>query len=372
VRNEDSLATAQDDRKSLPDWEFLGRKVLVVSTFRPNQDGIARYTDHLLEGLAPSGRRFTRLGIASGGGDRVRLLAGALRPLWILAHARDADDILIMYIPTYFQRGGFGSRLASLLSLWTVSRVRRTTFVIHEPDVVAAPTASRRETIEFAVLERVRRLLWGRGTAVVFHTEWERQRFERRFPGHGRRTERLVSHGASFTSSVAAVSVVQARDRLGLPHDRAIVLMIGFISPHKRFERGVEAVTRAARQDLDLYIVGSPISDWPEVTRCVEELRAMAATASGVHLREQFVSDEEFDMWIRASDAVLVPYGEASSSGVVPRAQLLGTTVIASGAGGIAEQLTGADTRFADDGELLDAIRAVPAHDAQGAKAPAP
>jgi glycosyltransferase involved in cell wall biosynthesis len=346
------------------EWDFLRHRVLVVSTYRPNEDGIARYTEQLLDALGPSGRRFVRLGIAPGGGDRVRFMAGWLRPLKLLADIRDVDDVVVMYIPTYFQAGHPASRIASLLSLWLVSRLRPTTFVIHETDLQGDPPVGRRHSIESRILERARRLLWAR-PALVFHTEYERRRFAERYPGRAGRVERLVDHGAAFTTTVE-ISKQRARAKLGLSGDRAIVLMIGFFSPHKRFELGIKAVAQAGRDDLELHIVGSPISDWPEVQRCVEELRDGARRTPHVHLHERFVSDDEFDLWIRAADTVLVPYENASSSGVVARAQLLGTALITSGAGGIAEQLTDSDTRFSSDAELLAAIRAIPAPAAAG------
>jgi glycosyltransferase involved in cell wall biosynthesis len=351
----------QSNEEPLPDWSFLGRRVLVVSPFRPSRDGIARYAEHLIEALEPSGRLFVRLGIPPGGGDHVRLLVGWLRPLRILRYSRRADDVVVMYIPTYFQRGGTPSRVASLLALWAVAHLRRTTVVVHEIDPPAPEAARGREAVEARVLERARRLLWARGPTVVFHTEWERQRFAQRFPGRRGRTERIVGHGDSFSTSVE-LTQAQARQHLDLPDDRVIVLMIGFLSPHKRFDRGIDAACRAGRPDLELHIVGSPISDWPEVEQCVRELRARAEQEQGVHLHERFVTDEEFDVWIRAADAVLVPYGEASSSGVVGRAQLMGTKVIASGAGGISEQLAADDIRFSTDDELVAAIRSLPAH----------
>jgi glycosyltransferase involved in cell wall biosynthesis len=264
-----------------------------------------------------------------------------------------------MYIPTYWQAGSTASRAASLLSLRLVTRLRRVTFVIHEPDPLLAVNAGRRESIEFRILEAVRRRLWARA-GLVFHTEWERQRFAARYPGGSGRIERIVDHSAGFVTTVAATKP-EARRALELPADRVILLMIGFFSPHKRFERGIEAVARAGRADLELHIVGSPISDWAEVKRCAEDLRTRARQTPDVHLHERFVSDEEFDVWIRAADAVLVPYTSAASSGVVARTQVVGTLLISSGAGGIAEQLTDDDLRFDDDTELVEIIRRLPA-----------
>jgi glycosyltransferase involved in cell wall biosynthesis len=93
------------------------------------------------------------------------------------------------------------------------------------------------------------------------------------------------------------------------------------------------------------------------VARYVEGLRELAAATPNVELHERYVSDEEFDLWIRAADAVVVPYRAASSSGVVARAHLLGTRLIASAVGGIAGQLADGDIPFADDDELVEVIR---------------
>jgi glycosyltransferase involved in cell wall biosynthesis len=95
------------------------------------------------------------------------------------------------------------------------------------------------------------------------------------------------------------------------------------------------------------------------VDRYAAELRDLVARTAGVELHERYVSDEEFDLWIRAADAVVVAYRTAASSGVVERAHLLGTTVITSGAGGISEQERPGDLHFDTDAELVDVIRAL-------------
>jgi hypothetical protein len=97
----------------------------------------------------------------------------------------------------------------------------------------------------------------------------------------------------------------------------------------------------------------------PDVLEHVELLRRAADETPAVHLHEAYVADHEFDLWIRAADAVVTAYRTAASSGVVERAHLLGTTLITSGAGGIAEQAAPGDLRFEDEETLVAAIRVV-------------
>lgn len=348
---------APDLDRVLREWSFLGDHVLHVSRHVPAEDGIANYADQL-EGALGDGRSFTRLGVPFGGGDQVQELWGGLRPLRLLRAARAHDCALVQYIPWYFVRGGLASRVATYAALAVVARRLEATWVVHESDEPLPDEIGRRGRALFAVEEAVRRLFWGGASRLVFHSEWERRRFGQRFPARGARDERVVSHGAFFTSSVAATQP-EARARLGLPRDSTLLLCIGTLSPHKGVDRVVEAVRAVEAPGLELRIVGRPIRRSPEVDRYAAELRSLVASTPAVELHELYVSDEEFDLWIRAADAVVVAYRSAASSSVVERAHLLGTRLITSGAGGIFQQERPGDVHFESDAELVDAIRAI-------------
>lgn len=343
------------------DWQFLGRRVLAVSPWPPLEDGIARYAEQLVEALPD--REFIRVSLPGGNGERVYRLARGARFLKLLPLLPRVDETLVMYLPDYYIDGRAAGRLLAHVSLWLVSRLRPATFVMHEPEHEFVPGSVWRARVSFAILERVRRRQWAGVKRLVFHSEWERQRFVERFPGRPGREELVVEHGSFFTSPVAGVSREEARARLELPVDRIILLCIGFLSPSKPakgFERAVDAVGRAGRGDLDLHVVGSAIRrPVPEVERYVAELRALIERTPNAHLHERFVPDDEFDLWIRAADAVVAPYRAASSSGVVARSHLLGTRLIASAVGGISDQLHERDIPFASDDELVEVIRAL-------------
>jgi glycosyltransferase involved in cell wall biosynthesis len=118
--------------------------------------------------------------------------------------------------------------------------------------------------------------------------------------------------------------------------------MIGFLSPSrpdKGYDRALEALHAAGDARVDLHIVGSPIREHPDVDALIDSLRAAEAASSQVQLHQRWLTDEEFDRWIIAADAVLLPYRESASSGVAERARMLGTRILTSGAGGLSEQL---------------------------------
>jgi glycosyltransferase involved in cell wall biosynthesis len=68
------------------------------------------------------------------------------------------------------------------------------------------------------------------------------------------------------------------------------------------------------------------------------ELEALRATA-GVVVENRWVADDEIGALIAWSDAVVLPYVEASQSGVAPAALAAGRIVVATRVGGLAEQL---------------------------------
>ena len=326
----------------MSDWGFLARRVLMVSRFPPAPDGIARYADQLARALEP-GREVVRFG------DEVW---GHVRPLRILPAARRADEVLVHWHPDYYFRFGWASRLASYLALALVFRARRTTVLVHELDPPRPREIGRRGRAQYALEEALRRLMWRGVDRVAFHSDWERRAF--RFPI---RESRMVDHGAAFVPA-ADLPAGEARARLGLPGGPVILACLGVISPHKGWDRAIAAFAAAGREDAQLHLVGTPIRPLPDVSAHVEALRAAAARTPGVHFAERYLSDEEFDLWIRAADALLLPYRSAASSGVMARAALLGTPVITTGAGGLAGQAAPGDVVVADDAELAAQVAA--------------
>jgi glycosyltransferase involved in cell wall biosynthesis len=347
------MATAAPDTES--EWSFLGDRILHVSRHMPARDGIARYADQL-ESAIGEARTYTRLGIPGGGGDRVVALWGWLRPLRLLGAARGHDDVLIEYHPSYFQMGPWVSRLVSYASLAVVARSTPASWVVHESDDPLPAEIGRRGRLQYRLEEWVRRRFWGRARRVVFHTDWERSEFAQRFPAKGR-DECVVTHGSFFETRAGEVPRAEARERLGLAQDRTILVCIGFLSPHKGVDEVVRAVAEAEADGVELHVVGEPICDYPHVLAYVAELRDFVKRTPQATLHEGYVDDEEFDLWLRAADAVVLGYRRAASSSVAARARLLGTPMITTASGGIAEQLGEHDRRYSSTAALVAIIR---------------
>ncbi len=149
---------------------------------------------------------------------------------------------------------------------------------------------------------------------------------------------RLVDHGEDFTRRVADDQAA-ARASLGLAAEGHVFVCIGFIQPHKGFDRAATAFRGLADRGASLHIVGSVRVDDPSAVDHQRELEALEAQIPGVHLHLGFVSDEAFDRWIVAADTVVLPYRHIWSSSVAERARLYGRPVIATRVGGLADQI---------------------------------
>lgn len=82
-----------------------------------------------------------------------------------------------------------------------------------------------------------------------------------------------------------------------------------------------------------------------------EGLAPGLAALPGVELRTGWLAEEEMARLVAGADAVVLPYREASQSGVAPLAHGLGVPVVATPVGGLSEQL-----RDGVDGALARAV----------------
>lgn len=198
---------------------------------------------------------------------------------------------------------------------------------------------------------------WKLAPRVVFHTPREYERFQQHYGMSLSRSRIAFRRHADVYQKFVDHTQASARQQLDLPPHGLIFLCIGFIQRHKGFHRAVRAFAEARVPDADLFIVGSMRVPNAENQSYLAELRAMIAVHSNVHLLECFISNEEFDTWIAASDYVVLPYCEIWSSAVLGRARLLERPAIVSSVGGLPDQVAEGDILFGTDEELARAFQ---------------
>jgi glycosyltransferase involved in cell wall biosynthesis len=306
-------------------------RILMVSPYPPLRDGIAAYAVQTVAALRSEGHEVEVLSPGPSAGHHHLDLSGPRGPLALARRVGGYDKVVTQFHPDMFYpvpSTPFQQALVNLALLAAVRAMRASEVVVHEIDY----RLGRRRGLDGVTARR----LWRRVDRVLLHTEVERRDFIEAF---GVRPERaaVTAHGAHFVRRTSMTREA-ARRSLGIPDQQLVFLAIGFIQPHKGFDRAVRAFDGLAAQGCSLHVVGSVRVDEPEHLAYLAELQALVASTPGAHLHNQYVSDELFDRWLVASDVVVLPYRNIWSSGVLERALLYERRVIATAVGGLRQQ----------------------------------
>jgi len=324
-------------------------RILVVSSYPPRHCGIGAYARDQVSDLRAAGDEVTVLTAPDGQGELTAELLGGKAFRTAARIGGHFDRIVVHFQPAlyYRPRAPLSKIMTSVSLVWLALRRPSLRIVVHEAD---PPILWRPDYLLLALAFR----LAGR---VAFHTEAERAALERAY--HVRVRGALIPHRVVPAGRVPGRA--EARAALAIEGDGPVLLCAGFVQPSKGFDRAVAAfaASDAAARGARLYVVGSIRDHTPENVAFLEGLRRMAGSTPGVSLLVRFPSDAEFDAWIAAADAVVLPYRRTWSSGVLARAQALGTPAILTAEGGLAEQAGPADTVVEDDDRMAEAMAGV-------------
>jgi glycosyltransferase involved in cell wall biosynthesis len=324
-------------------------RILVVSSYPPRHCGIGAYASGQVARLRLEGHEVRVLSPPDGHGDeRIEFLDGrAFRRAAELAPG--FDRVIVHFEPgIYLRRRAPWSKLRTSWSLLRlVERVPQLEVVVHE--TYPAPIAWRPD-------HRLLRGALARAHLQV-HTQAERTSLERAYrPRHAvgviAHTDGIELHGRLDREA--------ARTRLGIAPDERLWVCAGFIHPNKGYERAILAFEEAGSPGR-LVVIASVRSQTASNVDYERWIASLCERVLGVELLDRYVPDDEFDAWIAAADAVVLPYRRAWSSGVLARAQTIGTPAIVSNVGGLADQAGPGDRIFHDDGELREVFEATPA-----------
>ncbi len=139
-----------------------------------------------------------------------------------------------------------------------------------------------------------------------------------------------------FESFGAPISQQEARKKLGLEEKDEVLLYFGFIRKYKGIDIAIKAVAQVAtmRPNLVLLVAGESYSGEEDYKALANELGVL-----GTHVRffDQYISNDDVPIYFCAANAALLPYRNATQSGVVQIAYFYNLPVIATNVGGLLE-----------------------------------
>ncbi len=325
-------------------------RVTMVTPYPPGRDGIAAYAVQEVQQLLAEGNEVRVVSPLPSAAHEHVGLGSAVGWARLATRLTGRGRVIIQIYPelVYGRCRTSPERVAAWLAVARLARLVPTELRIHEIEyaLIESHPMERR-----AVAAAVRA-----ANQVSVHTAPEQDQLARSL-GVESSAITLVDHGRHFVKH-CLVGQADARAELGIAAACHVFLSVGFLQPHKGFDRTFRAFAALGQVDAQAHVVGSIRVEHPDLRRYADFLGSLADATEGAFLHERFVSDIEFDLWLVAADTVVLPYREIWSSGVIERAKLYETPVIAARTGGLEFQ-TAADTVLVeDDTELIGAMAA--------------
>jgi len=304
-------------------------KIAYVSTYYPQRCGIAAYTSFLVGGIRKvSPKTHVRI-IAEREALALKEEFFEVVPCWsreenyVEQILTNLDNVDILHIQHEYSIYKFDDRLPTLLQ--KVPQGIRKVLTIH---CVRPAQVSERWKIDEEYAGKIAKL----ADHIIVHLESQKEILLRL----GLTPERIsvIPHG----TKIIEVDREASRRKLGLPLDGKILLMFGFVKPHKCLHVAVEAlnIIRKEYENAYLFIAGglAPTAS-EEHKRYADSLRKKIEELDleeNVIFPNKYYPDEDVPYIFSACDIVLFPYYEEdrSSSGSLHLAIGAGKPVIAS------------------------------------------
>ncbi|MCG8376385.1 MAG: glycosyltransferase [Chlorobiales bacterium] len=190
----------------------------------------------------------------------------------------------------------------------------------------------------FFAEKKLRDLLMGSADGIVTLSEHVARQVENAYPDV---PVRVLFHPV-YSPPGLLLSRDAACSRLGIDPGRRVLLFFGYIRRYKGLDILVDAMPEVIRRHpgTQLVIAGEFYYGEKKFRERIEKL----GIGEQVKIYPEFVSGERMPLFFSAADAVVLPYREASQSGVVQQAYGFGCPVIVSGKGGLPEAVREGET----------------------------
>lgn len=160
----------------------------------------------------------------------------------------------------------------------------------------------------------------------------------------------VIPFGINNTVPNTGLSSTEAKQKLGIKHDKKVLLFFGRIAPYKGLDHLLKAFADLLSSDRAylLMIAGKPKWDdsyWNKMKAFISD----SGIAPNVIHDAEFIPDEKVEVFFKAADVLVLPYTNVFQSGVQFLAYSFGLPVIATDVGSLKEQIVEDQTGFVCD-----------------------
>jgi len=170
----------------------------------------------------------------------------------------------------------------------------------------------------------------------------------------------VIPYGINNAVPSTDLSLVDARRSLRIGNGEKVLLFFGRIAPAKGLDILISAfrIILASHQDYRLVIAGRPDrcqSYWESLKNEISSF-----PAGKIVLREDFIPDEEIEIFFKAADVLVLPYRHIYQSGVLFLGQSFGLPALVSDVGSLKEDTLASNSGFVfrpeDPDELVSCV----------------
>jgi len=195
-----------------------------------------------------------------------------------------------------------------------------------------------------------------KGDFAIVHSEQEKRLVQEAAP-----SIEVIKHvhpiydffAASAGKADHRVSLQDAKDKLRISKDKLVLLFFGFVRPYKGLDLLIEAMPKIC-QRLDAYLL--VVGEFWESRARFDEMIKELPLVENIRIIDRYVPDNEVLLYFTAADVVVLPYREATQSGVIQIAYGFRKPVITTDIGGLAEVVEDGKTGYVVPKDSPEAI----------------
>jgi D-inositol-3-phosphate glycosyltransferase len=181
---------------------------------------------------------------------------------------------------------------------------------------------------------------------IFVHTEKMKLEMIREYGVPGLRVS-VVPFGINNAVPNTSVTSSAAKQQLGLERTKKAILFFGNLAPYKGVEYLIAAFRKliVSSDEYRLIIAGSP-DIHGQYWHQIREPLAEDVQEGRILLRDEFISDDEAEVYFKAADVLVLPYRHVYQSGVLFLGYSFGLPVIAADVGSLKDEIVEGQTGF--------------------------
>ncbi|MBI5185037.1 MAG: glycosyltransferase family 4 protein [Nitrospinae bacterium] len=293
------------------------------------------------------------------------------------------EEYELEHLPSRFRVARIFRREAYFLTIWKLARL----LALEKPDIlhVQSVISQRKDWLLFFFLSLARikfiitshnvlphetrpmehftyGMMYRFAGGIILHSSSNLEEFRKTFPSLSTNKIRIIPHGHYAFFSGEDINKMRARERLGLPLEKKIVLFFGLVREYKGLDVLMESAAPIlkSRKDVLFLAVGTDAEGKREKYL---KLHNELGLGENFKLLFQYVPFEMVGHYFFASDLVVLPYRRIYQSGILLLAMACGVPVAATRIGAFPETMrdgaTGVLVPPGDAGGLRDGILSV-------------